>query len=455
MRTVWSEVHKRQLMRRIWVALAAVQHDKDKTWIDRLDQFALQVDVERSRELEKETHHDVVAELLAFEETLDPRDAKLLHRAITSSDIVDNADAIRTNEAVELIQVGLCAFATSMADMIRLHAGTPCMGYTHLQPASTTTVGYRLAQYGQDLLTDLEQMFFVRTSLRCKGIKGVVGSYSSLEELHADHDEYPTPAATEYLVMQVLHQACWDVSTQVYPRKQDYLVISWLASVAQTLSRFALDVRLMQSPLSGIWTKKSDRGAIASSAMPYKDNPIKAEKICSLARHVASMVRTAWENAANSALERTLDDSANRRMILPEAFLAVDEMLQTAIELVRGSEIDRDLAKSRVRLYSSFINLQRVQTELVARGHGQHLVRLLLKGVSRNMRYSTLYGNRNPSFLRDLVIHDDDLTQLATPDELKDWITQDTTEHLKLAMLRSIRIAERLRGATRLYERGD
>jgi adenylosuccinate lyase len=452
MRRVWSEVHKRQLMRRVWVALAAVQHDKDSEWIDGLRQLVMEVDVERALDLERSTHHDVMAELLAFQQKLDPETASLLHKGVTASDIVDNVDAMRLDESANLIKGKLCKLATAMADMIKRYAGTPCLGYTHLQPAEPTTAGYRLAQYGQDLLTDLEQMFFVRVTLRGKGIKGAVGSFGSIQELRANDETYPQPAATEYLVMARLHQAYWDVATQVYPRKQDYLIVSWLAAVAQSLSRFALDVRLMQSPLcGGIWIESRTRDSVGSTAMAHKQNPIAAEKICSLARGVASQIRTVWENAANSALERTLDDSANRRSALPEAFLAVDEMLDTARELIESSAIDGDLAEREVREHTPFCNLHRVQTELVARGYGQHIVRITLKRASQRMRYAKAYGNQSVASIRSFVTGDEDLQQMATVEELLDWVSQDTTQHLHLAMMRSLRIADRLRQAVSMY----
>jgi adenylosuccinate lyase len=253
-----------------------------------------------------------------------------------------------------------------LAQKIEQYADLPCMAFTHIQPAEPTTVGYRLAQYGQDALIDYRELGRVRDQIRGKGFKGAVGSSASYTELLAGTGM--TAGELEDRVMRELGLEPFDVATQVYPRKQDWLVLNALCGLAGTLHKFSFDLRLLQSPPLGEWSEPFGAKQVGSSAMPFKRNPITSEKIGSLARYVATLPRVTWDNAAHSLLERTLDDSANRREVLPSAFLAVDEIVRATQRIVRGMRVNEGAVTRNMGVYGVFAATERVLMELVRRG---------------------------------------------------------------------------------------
>jgi len=368
MRRLWSEEYKRQLWRRVWVALAEAQHVAELVSERELaDLLAHQeeVDIARAHEIEADIRHDLMAELKTYAEQC-PVGGGKIHLGATSADVEDNADILRINEALSLVRKHLIALLKALADQIENYEGLPAMGYTHLQPAEPTTLGYRLCQYAQDLLLDLQNLDGLTGSLKAKGLKGAVGASASYAQLLAGSGM--TTAELERLAMERLGLEAVPVATQVYPRKQDFLVLSTLASIAQSLHRFAFDLRVLQSPPFGELSEPFAKKQVGSSAMPFKRNPVTAEKICSLARFVAALPQVAWHNAALSLLERTLDDSANRRVILPEAFLAVDEMLLAARRIVEGLVVREEGIARNLTAYGTFAATEALLMELVKAG---------------------------------------------------------------------------------------
>jgi adenylosuccinate lyase len=241
-----------------------------------------------------------------------------------------------------------------------------CMAFTHIQPAEPTTVGYRLAQYGQDLAIDYRELSRVRAEIRGKGIKGAVGTSASYQALLEGTGM--SPAELEARVMDELDLASFEAATQTYPRKQDWLVLVALAGLSGTLYKLAFDLRLLQSPPIGEWGEPFGSKQVGSSAMPFKRNPITAEKIGSLARYVAALPRVGWDNAAHSLLERTLDDSANRREVLPSAFLAVDEILRATTRVLGGLRVREAAVARNMGTYGIFAATERLLMALVKAG---------------------------------------------------------------------------------------
>ncbi|MFZ0531558.1 MAG: lyase family protein, partial [Anaerolineales bacterium] len=327
MRKIWSEVNKRQLWRKLWVTLAEVQAEYGLARLDQVADLRLhmgEVDMPRAHEIEAEIHHDLMAELKVFAEQ-SVIGGGILHLGATSMDIEDNADVLRQRESLDLVLVALRELLMIFAEKVETWADLPLIAFTHLQPAEPSTLGYRLAVYAQDLLMDWQTLQATRSKLRGKSFRGAVGTGASYAELiGADN-----LAEFENRLSERLELPFFVVTTQVYPRKQDYITLCNLASLGASLYKFAFDLRLLQSSPIGELSEPFGKQQVGSSAMPFKRNPINAEKIDSLARLLAQMPRTAWDNAAHSLLERTLDDSANRRTILPESFLICDELLIT------------------------------------------------------------------------------------------------------------------------------
>lgn len=358
MRRLWSENTKRLLWRRMWLALAEVQSEFGLLSPEQLDDLRTHVndvDVARALEIEAEIHHDLMAELKTYAQQC-PKGGGMLHLGATSTDIEDNADALRIRQSLDLLIENLKGLMEGFAEKIETWADTPLIAFTHLQPAEPSTLGYRLALYAQDLLTDWENMRRARAHLRGKGFKGAVGTGASYAELIGVEQlsEFETRLSAH------LGLPFFPVTSQTYPRKQDYQVISALAGLGGSLYKFAFDLRVLQSPSIGEVSEHFAEKQVGSSAMPFKRNPINAEKIDSLARQLAQMPRLAWDNAAHSLLERTLDDSANRRSLLPDSFLIADELLRVSQHVLSGLQINLSAMRRNLANYAPFAGTERV-----------------------------------------------------------------------------------------------
>lgn len=417
MRRVWSVAHQRRLWRQVWVALAEAQAAAGLVSAEQaadLRAHADTIDLARAAEIEAAIHHDLMAELRTFAEQC-PVGGGILHLGATSADIQDNADALRLRQALDLIADGLRGLLLVLADAIERWADTPCMGFTHLQPAEPTTIGYRLAQYGQDLLEDWQTVRRVRASVRGKGLKGAVGTRASYGELLDGTGM--SPAELEARVMDALGLPTFTVATQTSSRKQDWHVLCGLAGVAASLHKLMFDLRLLQSPLAGEWGEPFGDAQVGSSAMPFKRNPIQAEKVDSLARWVAGLPRVAWDNAALSALERTLDDSANRRLVLPDAFLAVDEMLTTAQRVIRDLRVDVAAVARTLARFGTFAAVERVLMALGRAGADRQAMHERLRRHSLAAWQAVEAGE--PDNLPERLAADEAITAYMTPDAVR------------------------------------
>jgi adenylosuccinate lyase len=414
MRRLWGETHKRLLWRRLWVALAEAQHAagivKEEQVAD-LRKHADRVDIARSHQIEAEIHHDLMAEVHAFAEQAKVGGG-IIHLGATSMDIEDNADALRLRDAMDLVIGRAQELLRQIVGQALRWADVPAMAFTHLQPAEPTTVGYRLSQYAQDLIMDLEELRNVRRNIKGKGIKGAVGTSAAYTQLL---DGSPMSARTlESNILERLDLEAFEVATQTYPRKQDWLVVNALAGLAGTLYKFAFDLRLLQAPTIGEWGEPFAERQVGSSAMPFKRNPINAEKIDSLARYVATLPSVAWHNAAHSLLERTLDDSANRRVVLPQAFLAADELLNTATRLVHGLDVREAAIAATMARYGPFAATERLLMEAVKVGANRQEFHEILRRHSIAAWNAMSSGQSNP--LVSLIVTDPLVTQYLSPE---------------------------------------
>ena len=441
MRALWSEETKRLTWRRIWLAVAEAQAAAGLVTGEQIDEIRSMVDavdVRRAAEIEAATGHDLVAELRTFAEQC-PAGGRILHWGLTSADVQDNADVTRQRAGLTVLLVRLHDLLLAFADQITATADFPVMGYTHLQPAEPTTLGYRLAVYAQDLMTHFDLLARLRLELRGKGIKGAVGTSAPFTEMLKDSPI--SPETLEATAMQSLGLDPFPITGQTYPRVQDYLLLSSLSGLACSLHKFAFDLRLLQSP--GFSTAREPFGEdqVGSSAMPFKQNPIKAEKICSLARLVAAGVQVAWQNAAVNLLERTLDDSANRRSLIPEAFLACDEMLLTAIEIVRGLIVDRDSSAAWIKVYGPFAATERILTALVQAGADRQAMYERLRQHSLQAWEGLRQVGVNT--LADRVASDTTILRYLQPSRVRELM--DVSTYLGLAPARSQELAAQIR----------
>ncbi len=371
MRELFSDLNYFGLQREVWSALAAAQAKYGLVSQEELDDIQQHagrehIDIDRIRELDKNIRHDLMAHVKAYAEQCKVG-GKKIHYGATSMDIEDNIDISRSLDAADIIITRLVNTLYSMRPYMENHASTPCVAWTHLQPAGYTTLGYRFANYAQDLILALQFLeFVVDNHLKGKGMKGIVGTSSSYMELLGDTEKV---AGMESFVMSRLGIEAFPVTTQVYPRIIDYTQFSALSALAAAAHKFALDLRLLSSPVLGEMYKVPSPEKVGSSAAPWKVfNPTEAERINSLARYVSAMPAIAWTNAANNMLERTLDDSANRRIIMAESYLASDQIMIEYDKILREIRIREEAMKRNLRNYGTFMKTEPLMMEAVKRG---------------------------------------------------------------------------------------
>ena len=426
--------------------------------VDDLRAHADMIDMDRALEIEAEIHHDLMAEVKTFAEQC-PIGGGIIHLGATSMDIEDNADALRLRESLDLILDKLTGLLAELATQIERWADTPVIAFTHLQPAEPTTLGYRLAQYGFDLLTDLAEVRRARDNIRGKGFKGAVGTSASYQDLLAEPtaDRRPQTADPQPLapnppwnaaqleahIMAAINPEAFPVATQTYPRKQDWLVLNSLAGVAGSLYKFAFDLRLLQAPSLGELAEPFGRKQVGSSAMPFKRNPINAENIDSLARLVATLPRVAWDNAAHSLLERTLDDSANRRELLPATFLATDEILRRATRLVRDLRVDEAALARNLEKYGTFAATERVLLAAAKAGADRQEMHEIIREHSLAAWAELAAGQANP--LPDRLSTDPRITQHLAPAQI--IVLLDASQYVGDAPQRAKALATQIREA--------
>jgi adenylosuccinate lyase len=436
MRRTWSEEHKRRLWRTLWVALAETEAEfglVTPAQAADLRAHMDEIDLERALAIEAEIHHDLMAEVRTFAEQA-TTGGGIIHLGATSMDIEDNADALRLRQALDLTLETLAALLRTLGRLTAQWADTPLIAFTHIQPAEPSTLGYRLAQYAQDLLEDYKRLSNERVEIRGKGFKGAVGTGASYAELiGVDRLE-----AFEQKLSTRLDLPFYPVATQTYPRKQDYTVLAALAGLGQSLYKLAFDLRILQSPPLGELSEPFGSKQVGSSAMPFKRNPINAEKINSLARYLAQLPRVAWDNAANSILERTLDDSANRRTVLPEAFLAADEMLLTANKVLSGLRVDEGAMARNLGIYGPFAATERVMMAAVKAGADRQAMHETIRAQCMAAWEAVRTGQPNP--LTENICKEQDILAFLKADEI--LALMDYREHVGDAPKRAGQMAE-------------
>ena len=439
MREIWGEYNTRLLWREIWASLAEVQTEYRLVTTDQANEIrtsAGEIDLAQSLKIEEQIQHDLMAELQVFADQC-PTAGGVLHLGATSMDIKDNALILQLKDALGLILQELRDLLDVMVALIDRWAELPMIGFTHLQPAEPTTLGYRLAQPAQDLLIYYRLLIALESGIKSKGFCGAVGtsaSYASLigeENLAVFQDRLAKKLGIEF----------FEVVTQTYPRIQDYQVLSNLSGLGAVLYKMAFDLRILQSPVFAELAEPFGEKQIGSSAMPFKQNPVIAEKINSLGRYLAQLPRTAWDNAAHSLLERTLDDSANRRMILPEAFLIADEMLRECREIFSGLQVFEHGIKQNLQDYGPFAATEKLLMTLSKAGPDRQQMHQVLRNHSLQAWTDVREGGVNP--LLELVSNDPTLLEYLSQAEIRK--VMDGSAYLGDAVERAKKLARKIK----------
>ncbi len=368
MQKIFSPDRKFTTWRKLWVALAESEMEMGlpvtQKQVDELKAHVEDIDYEAARRHEERTRHDVMAHVLAYGDVC-PNARGVIHLGATSCYVTDNADILMLRDALTLVREKVLEVIRRLRDFALEYKDLPTLGYTHLQPAQLTTVGKRATLWMQDLLMDLDEVNFALSSLKLLGNRGATGTQESFMKLF-DGDGEKVDGLERRIARKVGMEKCFAVSGQTYPRKLDSRVLGALSGIAQSAYKFAQDLRLLQSFREV--EEPFEKGQIGSSAMAYKRNPMRSERICALSRHVMTVVQDAQMTAATQWFERTLDDSANRRLSLPEAFLATDAVLELYANIASGMVVYPAMIGKRVMENLPFMATEAILMEGVRLG---------------------------------------------------------------------------------------
>ncbi len=357
-----------QTWRRLWVALARAERELGlpitAEQVAELEAHVTDIDYAVAEQREREVRHDVMAHVYAYGKAA-PSAAGIIHLGATSCYVTDNADLILYRDGLRYLRGELLGVLANLAAFAREYAATPTLGYTHYQPAQPVTVGKRAALWMQDFLSDLEELDHLLATLKFLGCRGTTGTEASFLDLF-DGDGDKIDKMNRRIAAEFGFDRCFSVCGQTYPRKTDSRILNALSSLAQSAYRMANDLRLLQHDRQV--EEPFEKEQIGSSAMAYKRNPMRCERICSLSRYLMADAANAPMTASVQWLERTLDDSANRRISLPEGFLCADAVLRLCQNVTSGLRVNEKLVDRAVREYLPFLATENVMMEAVKRG---------------------------------------------------------------------------------------
>lgn len=367
MAELFSEEHKIVVWRRLWCQLAKAEMHLGlpitEEQVDEMENMVYGADLNRAKEIEKTTHHDVVAHIRHYVEQC-PKAAPIIHLGATSCYVTDNTDVIFMHSALRRIRHKLTALSANLYSMAAEYMSLPALAYTHFQPAQPTTFGKRAIMWAQDLDMDILNVSFQLDNMKMLGCKGATGTADSFLKLF-DGDIRKVEKLEQEICEQWGFNA-FPISGQTYTRKQDYYVLQVLSGMAQTASKIATDIRLLSG--FGEVYESFSTGQVGSSAMPYKRNPITCERACALSRYIICGVQNTAITASAQWLERTLDDSANRRVVIPEMFIAADEILESLTSVIENLVVDEVRIGDRLDAELSHVSMERILMASVKAG---------------------------------------------------------------------------------------
>ena len=354
--------------RRLWVALARAERNLGlpvtAEQVAELEAHITDIDYETASAREKEVRHDVMAHVYTYGKAA-PSAAGIIHLGATSCYVTDNADLIIYREGLRYLRGELLAVVANLSKFAEQYKATPTLGYTHYQPAQLVTVGKRATLWMQDLLSDLEELDFVLDHMKFLGCRGTTGTEASFMDLF-DGDGAKIDEMNRQIAAEFGFEQCYAVCGQTYPRKADSRILNCLSAIAQSCYRMANDIRLLQHDRQV--EEPFEKNQIGSSAMAYKRNPMRSERICSLSRYLMADAMNAPMTASVQWMERTLDDSANRRLSMPEGFLCADAILRLAQNVTDGLRVNEKVVDKTIREYMPFLATENLMMEAVKRG---------------------------------------------------------------------------------------
>lgn len=368
MQTLFSQDKKFKTWRKLWIALAKSEKelglDIREEQITALEQFQEDINYDVAREREKIVRHDVMSHVFAYGEQC-PSAKGIIHLGATSCYVGDNTDLIVMYEALELVKNKIVNVMAALAEFADKYKALPVLAFTHFQPAQPTTLGKRAAIWAQDLLLDYEEITYLLANKKLLGCKGTTGTQASFMELF-DDDREKVKKLDQLIADKMGYRECYPVSTQTYSRKIDSRILNVLSSIAQSAHKFSNDIRLLQH-LKEV-EEPFEKGQIGSSAMAYKRNPMRSERMASLANYVIADTLNPAITAATQWFERTLDDSANKRISIPEGFLAIDGILDLYLNITDGLVVYPKVIRAHLMKELPFMATETILMDAVKAG---------------------------------------------------------------------------------------
>lgn len=409
MSALFSAEQKYKTWRKLWVCLAECQQRLGLSITDEqishLKDHMDNLNIECAEQYEKELQHDVMAHIHAYGD-LAPLARPIIHLGATSCLITDNADVLIIKEAMILLQKKLIQFINQLFELAEKYQKLPCLAYTHFQPAQPITFGKRIAVWMQDFLMDLDDLDYRIETLKALGIKGATGTQASFLDLFEQNHEKVDALEKMMLEKLGLKQA-YAVTSQTYTRKQDNHLLDVLSGIAASAHKFATDFRLLAH--LGVIEEGMSKNQVGSSAMPYKRNPIFTERICSLSRFVISLSENPKYTLCTQWLERSLDDSANRRLVIPESCLAVDAVLDLLIKVTKNPIIYTKKIQSQLEKEIPFLLTERILMLSVKKGCDRQTVHEAIRKHSLYVSTQLKEGNTEENDLLTLLGNDPEI----------------------------------------------
>lgn len=403
---IFSPQFKFSTWRRLWVALAEGEHELGiNITEEQLDELRANIDninFDEARKIEKEVRHDVMSHVKAY--GLQCEKAKgIIHLGATSAYVGDNTDVIQMNEALKLLRVKLVNLINNLKEFALKYKDMPALGFTHFQAAQLTTVGKRACLWAQDLILDLEDLNYRIDNMKLRGVKGTTGTQASFLSLfEGDHEK--VKELDKKICKKMGYHSSYAVSGQTYTRKLDYQVISILSGIAQSMHKMTNDIRLLQS-LKEL-EEPFEKNQIGSSAMAYKRNPMRSERIASLSKYIISESISPAMVQATQWLERTLDDSANKRLAIPQAFMAADAILEIGINVTDGLVVYENMINKRVNEELPFMATETILMEAVKRGGDRQELHEIIREYSMKAAYRVKHEGKDNNLI-ELIMNDD------------------------------------------------
>lgn len=401
---LFSQQKRIEVWRKLWISLAKAEHSLGlpitEKQIEELEAHITDIDFACAAAREKEVRHDVMAHVYTYGKAA-PSAAGIIHLGATSCYITDNADIVLYRDGLKYLRGELLKVIANLSRFAETYKATPTLGYTHYQPAQLVTVGKRATLWMQDFVSDLVELDFVVETMKFLGCRGTTGTEASFLELF-DGDTAKIDEMNRRISADFGFTQCFDVCGQTYPRKLDSRILNCLSSIAQSCYRMANDIRLLQHDRQV--EEPFEKNQIGSSAMAYKRNPMRSERICSLSRYLMADALNAPMTASTQWLERTLDDSANRRISMPEGFLCADAILRLAQNVTDGLHVNEKIVEKTVREYLPFIATENLMMEGVKNGGDRQQLHEIIRTCSMDATAKMKNGERW-DLLADLADH--------------------------------------------------